>query len=307
MNTIMQTTQKKLHQKNQHNHGYDFDDLVKSHPALKPFITKNPSGQQTIRFADPLAVKTLNAALLAHHYQIKAWDIPAGYLCPPIPGRVDYLHYIADLLGHRKQVKLLDVGTGANGVYALLAASRFDWQVVATDIDQTALDNVGSVLSANPSISTAVELRLQTKPTQVFKGIIQPDEQFDVTVCNPPFHESLLAAQQSNREKVNNLAKSKNQGRNNYKTEFNFGGSNHELWCEGGELQFLNTMMLESQQYAEQCGWFTTLVSKNTLLPDAKKQLRSLKAKRIKVIEMQQGNKTTRILAWSYRRSGNHR
>ena len=40
----------------------------------------------------------LNRAILMHHYGVKSWDIPAGYLCPPIPGRADYIHSVADLL-----------------------------------------------------------------------------------------------------------------------------------------------------------------------------------------------------------------
>lgn len=292
--------QKNLHPRNQHNQGYDFASLVKAYPALKPFVTKNPAGQQTIRFADPDAVKALNTALLTQHYNIKQWDIPTGYLCPPIPGRVDYLHYVADLIGQRTSAKLLDIGTGANGIYALLAASHFDWEVVASDIDQAALDNLANVLSHNPELSPAIKLRLQTDQKHIFKGIIKADDQFDVTVCNPPFHASLLEAQQSNRQKVNNLTKNKGHKRNQYKTQFNFGGQGAELWCVGGESRFLNTMIEESQAYAKQCQWFTTLVSKSALLSHARKQLRALKAKRIKVIEMQQGNKVTRILAWSF-------
>lgn len=296
----MQQHQKNLHPNNMHNHRYDFAALVQSHAALKSFITTNPAGQQTISFADPDAVKALNTALLSHHYKIKQWDIPAGYLCPPIPGRVDYLHYIADLIGQRQSVKLLDIGTGANGIYALLAASHFGWEVVASDIDQTALDNLATILSHNPELSSAITLRQQTDQQQIFKGIINTDDQLTVSVCNPPFHVSLLAAQQSNRQKVNNLAKNKGQKRNQYKTQFNFGGQGAELWCEGGEAQFLSTMISESQTYRTQCQWFTTLVSKSSLLAAAKKQLRQCEARKVKVIEMQQGNKTTRILAWSY-------
>ncbi len=297
----MQTTKKALHANNLHNHGYDFTALVQTYPALAPFVTTNPAGEATIKFADPQAVKALNTALLAHHYQIASWDIPEGYLCPPIPGRVDYLHYIADLLGNRKPpIKLLDIGTGANGIYALLAASRFNWEVVASDVDQTALDNVATVLSHNPALSPAIELRLQTKTQHIFKGMINADDQFDVSVCNPPFHASLLAAQESNRKKTNNLARSKGQKRNQYKTQFNFGGQGTELWCEGGEARFLSTMIEESIAYGKQCRWFTTLLSRNQLLDDAKPYLKRLKARRIKVIEMQQGNKITRILAWSF-------
>ena len=43
-------------------------------------------------------MKALNKALLAHFYAVKHWDIPDGFLCPPVPGRADYVHHLADLL-----------------------------------------------------------------------------------------------------------------------------------------------------------------------------------------------------------------
>lgn len=292
---------KALHPQNLHQHGYDFTALCAVQPTLTGFIKPNPSGRASIDFSNPIAVKALNAALLKHHYDIHDWDIPKGNLCPPIPGRIDYLHYVQDLIGHNQtQVKLLDIGTGANGIYALLASQYFGWDVVASDISQPALNNVAKIIEHNPQLHQRIDLRKQQNPKQILNGIIQSGEFYTVSVCNPPFHASLLEAQNSNRQKVNKLSKSRNKKRQPHKTHLNFGGQGHELWCEGGEQQFLNTMLQESQHYAKQCLWFTSLVSKSALLTDAKKQLRNLKAKRIKVIEMQQGNKISRILAWSF-------
>ena len=58
----------------------------------------NQFGDESVDFANPAAVKALNRALLRQDYGLDYWDIPAGYLCPPIPGRADYVHYLADLL-----------------------------------------------------------------------------------------------------------------------------------------------------------------------------------------------------------------
>ncbi len=89
---------KGLHPRNLHRQGYDFTALVASFPALAPHLITTDYGQVSIPFAEPQAVLALNAALLQHHYHIQGWQLPEGYLCPPIPGRVDYLHHIADLL-----------------------------------------------------------------------------------------------------------------------------------------------------------------------------------------------------------------
>ena len=92
-------TKQKLHPRNQHSEGYDFARLVSDTPELDAFKISNPFGQATIDFQNVQAVRILNRALLKTHYNIAFWDIPEAYLCPPIPGRVDYVHYLADLPG----------------------------------------------------------------------------------------------------------------------------------------------------------------------------------------------------------------
>ncbi|MBI9098576.1 MAG: RlmF-related methyltransferase, partial [Spirochaetaceae bacterium] len=112
----------KLHERNIHRDRYDLDALIKVLPELQEYTIKNPSGEKTIDFSDPKAVLSLNKALLKKYYNVENWMIPKGYLCPPIPGRADYIHYAADLLGEMnngdvprgKRVNVLDVGTGAN-------------------------------------------------------------------------------------------------------------------------------------------------------------------------------------------------
>jgi 23S rRNA (adenine1618-N6)-methyltransferase len=46
--------------------------------------------------------------------------------------------------------------------------------------------------------------------------------------------------------------------------------------------------------------WFTTLVSKNEHLKSLMKVLQKIEPVEIKVIEMKQGQKTSRILAWTF-------
>ena len=87
-----------LHPRNRHSGRYDFATLIECCPELAPFVAPNAYGDDSIDFADPLALRALNRALLRHFYGVGPWDIPARYLCPPIPGRADHLHYLADLL-----------------------------------------------------------------------------------------------------------------------------------------------------------------------------------------------------------------
>ena len=86
-----------LHPRNPHQGRYDMEALCKACPELRSYLKSNPKDETTIDFSDSKAVLYLNKALLAHYYQTPNWQIPEGYLCPPIPGRADYIHHIADL------------------------------------------------------------------------------------------------------------------------------------------------------------------------------------------------------------------
>nr|WP_240549967.1 23S rRNA (adenine(1618)-N(6))-methyltransferase RlmF [Halomonas titanicae] len=293
-----------MHPKNLHNQGYDFPALVKSHPALAPHVKANAYGDLSIDFADPLAVKTLNAALLSRYYDIVDWDIPEGALCPPIPGRADYIHYMADLIGlghEQSSIKLLDIGTGANGIYPLLACQIYGWQCVGSDINTQSLENVATIITHNPTLKDRFTLRTQHDKNHIFEGIIQAGEFFDVSVCNPPFHASLDEALKGSQLKLNNLARSRGEQKAKAKSPtLNFGGLEAELWCKGGEQLFLKKLIRESQVYSTQCRWFSSLVSKADNVKPAKKLIRKLGAVDSREIEMKQGNKVTRILAWTF-------
>ncbi len=299
---------KTLHPRNLHNNGYDFTALVAAHPALKKHVKPNKYGDESIDFADATAVKALNSALLKHHYGIEAWNIPEGYLCPPIPGRVDYIHYVADLLqsngivaSDSRPVRMLDVGTGANGIYSLLAAQTYGWLCSGSEIDAVALKNLSAILDNNLELKNLIELRLQRDKRKIFDGVIKAGERFDLSVCNPPFHASQKEAMKSNQRKVNNLAFNRGEkAANKSKPSLNFGGQKNELWCEGGEQGFLQTMINESAQFATQCRWFTTLVSKAENVAPSKSLMRSVGSRQVLEVEMEQGNKTTRIVAWSF-------
>ncbi|WP_028021888.1 23S rRNA (adenine(1618)-N(6))-methyltransferase RlmF [Enterovibrio calviensis] len=325
--TSPQQQKKGLHPRNPHRARYDFPALVKSTPALGAFVKKNPFGDLSVDFSDPEAVKTLNKALLSHFYQVSFWDIPKGYLCPPIPGRADYLHYLADLLADThngkipkgKQIKGLDIGMGANCVYPMVGHRAYGWQFVGADIDPVSVKGAKLLVEANPSLKGGIQCRLQSNPDNIFTGMINAKERFDFTLCNPPFHTSMEEATRGSERKVRNLAaNARKKGADSRpshamshagakgalpakgKPVLNFGGQNAELWCPGGEAAFIKRMIDQSADFKTQCLWFTTMVSKKENLPVIKQSLKAVKAKDIRVIEMAQGQKVTRIVAWTF-------
>ena len=298
------TTEKThLHPRNLHRLGYDFAALIVAYPELQAFVFVNNYETQTIDFSNPEAVKALNKALLLAYYNIEYWDIPTVNLCPPIPGRADYIHYLADLLASNnygtiptnEAIQGLDIGVGANCIYPLLGNSIYGWSFVGTDTDENALQNCKTILSKNPKIADAISLQLQIESRFIFKNIITPEDRFAFTMCNPPFHASAAEADKANLRKVNTLENTKTN-----KPVLNFGGQNAELWCDGGEIKFITQMIFESAKYIKQVLWFTTLVSKKDNLHSIYKTLQKVNAVEVKTIEMTQGQKNSRVVAWTF-------
>ncbi|NIY94224.1 23S rRNA (adenine(1618)-N(6))-methyltransferase RlmF [Vibrio diazotrophicus] len=304
-----------LHNRNRHKGNYDFMALCKVLPELKPHLIKNPKGDWSISFSDPIAVKLLNKALLALHYGVTFWDIPQGYLCPPIPGRADYIHRVADLLQSENSslkqngVRALDIGVGANCIYPIIGVTEYGWSYVGSDVDPVSVKQANNIALHNHNLKGRIECRLQSDSKSIFSGIIQPNEKYDVTTCNPPFHASLAEAEQGTQRKLKNLqANKKKKGlisqpplsKQDEKTTLNFGGQKAELWCPGGEAAFIKNMAFESQQFGQQVLWFTTLISKSDNVRWMKKQLQKVGVESIKVVEMQQGQKISRFIAWTF-------
>jgi 23S rRNA (adenine1618-N6)-methyltransferase len=301
-----------LHPRNPHQGRYDLGRLQAASSELQPFVrTQAQSQQQTIDFADPLAVKALNRAILAADYGIQGWDIPEGYLCPPIPGRADHIHHLADLLAscHKgkvptgDQIRVLDIGVGANAIYPIIGHHAYGWSFVGSDVDADSLAAVARIQAANPSLSQALVCRRQPDVSQIFGNIIQAGDIFDLTLCNPPFHASAQEAAAGSLRKVRNLnsQKARNEQRANLdQATLNFGGRQNELWCEGGELKFILRMIHDSQRFAGQVFWFSTLVSKVEHVAPLRKALIAAKAVEVRVIDMAQGQKTSRLVAWTF-------
>ena len=311
------TEKTNLHPRNLDRFGYNFEQLIAKSPELQHFVSVNAhnpeASKETIDFSNPDAVKSLNKALLLSHYDIQNWDIPKNYLCPPVPGRADYIHYIADLLASSNNgiipegetVQGLDSGVGANCIYPLIGASTYGWSFVGTDIDLKAIENCSAIIEENPKLIDVISLQQQTESRFIFKNIITPEDKFTFTICNPPFHASQDEATKSTVRKINNLEKTKTTTRGGAERSetnpvLNFGGHNAELWCEGGELGFVTQMIYESAKYPMQCLWFTTLVSKKENLSSLYKTLNKVSVVEIKTIDMAQGQKTSRIVAWTF-------
>jgi 23S rRNA (adenine1618-N6)-methyltransferase len=293
----------KLHARNKHRERYDFAQLIASCPALATFVQVNPFGDESIDFFNPAAVKMLNKALLQHFYTIQDWDVPANYLCPPIPGRADYIHHLADLMAAKNNgivpngngIKCLDIGVGASCVYPIVGQHEYGWSFVGAEIDSVSITSANKIIESNPQLKDSIAIRLQKNAKNIFLDIIENDEMFDAVICNPPFHASQADADAGSLRKLSNL-----QNKRIDKPTLNFGGQNAELWCAGGEVQFVTNMIYQSKLFAHSCFWFSSLIAKQTHLKAIYAALEKASAYEVQTIAMGQGNKTSRIVAWTF-------
>ncbi|MCH8617857.1 23S rRNA (adenine(1618)-N(6))-methyltransferase RlmF [Undibacterium sp. TS12] len=301
-----------MHPRNRHQGHYDFAALIKIEPALGKLLTDNPMGQTSMDFSNPLSVKLLNKALLHSCYGIHGWDLPAHNLCPPVPGRADYLHYLADLLATGnmgriptgENVHALDIGTGASCIYPLIGSSEYGWRFTATDINTDSLGNARQILAHNPELEKRIDLRLQEQADSIFNHIIASDDWFDVSLCNPPFHRSAAEARAGSLRKWENLGKTTRDQQG--QPVLNFSGRDAELWCKGGELAFIQNMIRESAGIPTKILWFSSLVSKSSNMPGILDTLKQVKVCSHKTIIMSQGNKESRLIAWTFLNPAQH-
>ena len=279
-----------MHSNNPYIEDYNFKQLVAQFPDLGDFVFINDHGNQSIKFSDNKAVKALNTALLKVDYGI-VWELPVNNLCPPIPGRLDYLLHISDLIP-KKELRLLDIGTGSNLIYPILGTCHFNWKCTGSEVNSESLKNAQKIIANNSKLS-GIELRQQKFKNNIFEGIITSKDFFDVVVCNPPFYKNRTDAERRNQRKVKNLGLMDEE-------RLNFGGLSNELWYKGGEEAFIKKMALESSNYKDQVQWFTAIVSQKDNLKNIKRAINKTKPTDVRIVEMAQGNKISRFVAWTF-------
>ena len=292
-----------LHPRNKNRGRYDLSALISINPELAKYITPNKYGEDSVDFSNPTAVKILNKSLLNYYYKINYWEFSDKYLCPPIPGRADYIHHIADLLSESNfgvipigdKITCFDIGIGASCIYPIIGVSEYNWNFICSDIDPRLIESANNIVNRNSSLKNKVECRLQKNQKDIFFGIIGREEKIDLSICNPPFHSSVANALKGTRRKVKNLS-----GYDEINPTLNFAGTSNELVYDGGEYMFIHNMLRESKKFAKNCYWFSTLVSKQSNLKGIYKSLEKIEAKQITTKLMGTGNKSTRIVAWTF-------
>jgi len=184
---------------------------------------------------------------------------------------------------------------GASCIYPIIGTKEYDWKFIASDIDPKSIDSARKIIESNDILKNKIECRLQKNKNSIFKNILEKEDKIDLIICNPPFHSSKEDAQKSTLRKLRNLSEKKIK-----KNHVKFAGLNNEIIFEGGEIKFIENIINESKLYSNNCYWFSTLVSKQSNLKKTYKLIDRNGAYFVKTIQLGTGNKSSRIVAWTY-------
>ncbi|KAE8781922.1 methyltransferase-like protein 16 [Hordeum vulgare] len=295
----------------------DFAALAALYPSFAPFVAVSGGGRASVDFTDFAATRELTRVLLLHDHGVNWW-IPDGQLCPTVPNRSNYIHWIEDLLSSdliprisnsSETVRGFDIGTGANCIYPLLGASLLGWSFVGSDVTDVALEWAKRNVESNPHLAGLIEIRnaneapCSSKPETVaeeavrenisepvdgvvrsiapiFVGVVKDSESFDFCMCNPPFFESMEEA-----------------GLN---PKTSCAGTAEEMACPGGEQAFITHIIEDSVSFKNSFRWFTSMVGRKANLKLLVSKVREAGASVVKTTEFVQGQTARWGLAWSF-------
>ncbi|WVW82082.1 hypothetical protein I302_104087 [Kwoniella bestiolae CBS 10118] len=272
----------------------DFARLASRFPDFAQYVTISEEGYASIDFQNPAALRSLTRCLLKED-----WDLDVGLredrLCPTLTNRLDYLLHVLDLEPYlaaspsSRPLRVLDIGTGATAIYPiLLHRLRPDAQITATELDELSYNHSLSVLSQNSIPSSSINAVHAPSAEPILFPILDNErEEWDLTICNPPFFGS--------EEEMKEGQEGKELGAHAAPT-----AANNELITPGGEIAFVGKMIKESLKIGERCRWYTSLIGKYSSLTPLIELLREHKIDNYLLKSIKQSKTTRWILGWSY-------
>lgn len=314
----------------------DFGLLASLYPTFQPYVFYSRDGRPRIDWKDYNATRELTRVLLLHDHGLNWW-IPDCQLCPTVPNRSNYIHWIEDLLSSNiivdnradsAVVRGFDIGTGANCIYPLLGSSLLGWRFVGSDVTEVALEWAEKNVKNNPHISGLIEIRKVDNSEEVVREQLQIGDIRDCesNICNldgtsigtsvscpaelrsgvkmsyegPP----ILVGVVKDEEKFDfcmcnpPFFETMEEAGLNPKTAC--GGTSEEMVCPGGEQAFVTRIIDDSVKLKQTFRWYTSMVGKKSNLKILISKLRAVGITIVKTTEFVQGQTCRWGLAWSF-------
>ncbi|XP_077579585.1 RNA N(6)-adenosine-methyltransferase mettl16 isoform X1 [Stigmatopora nigra] len=267
----------------------DFAYLASKYPEFQAHVQTNLSGKAVLNFKEPEAVRALTCTLLKEDFGLSI-EIPLERLIPTVPLRLNYIHWVEDLIDGQKQPRRgIDIGTGASCIYPLLGASMNGWFFLATEVDDICFDYATRNVEQN-NLSDLVKVVKVPQKTLLMDALKEETEiVYDFCMCNPPFFANQLEAKGVNSRNARRPPPS----------SVNTGGVT-EIMAEGGELEFVKRIIHDSLQLKKRLRWYSCMLGKKCSLVPLKEELRKQGVPKVTHTEFCQGRTMRWALAWSF-------
>lgn len=272
----------------------DFAYLASKYPEFKQHVQVNLSGRVSVNFKDPEAVRALTCTLLKEDFGLHI-DIPLERLIPTVPLRLNYIHWVEDLIAQQNALANgsaiwgIDIGTGASCIYPLLGATLNGWYFIATEVDDVCYSYAKKNVEQN-NLSALIKVVKVPQKTLLLDALEEESEViYDFCMCNPPFFANQLEAKGVNSRNPRRPPPS----------SVNTGGIT-EIMAEGGELEFVKRIIHDSLQLKKRLRWYSCMLGKKCSLAPLKEELRIHRVPKVTHTEFCQGRTMRWALAWSF-------
>ncbi|KAM4795094.1 RNA N(6)-adenosine-methyltransferase METTL16 [Rhinophrynus dorsalis] len=271
----------------------DFAYLASKYPDFKQHVNVNLAGKISLNFKDPCAVRALTCTLLKEDFGLSI-DIPLERLIPTVPLRLNYIHWVEDLISYlgTDQTALrrgIDIGTGASCIYPLLGATLNGWYFLATEVDDICFNYAKKNVEQN-NLADLIKVVKVPQKTLLMDALKEESEIiYDFCMCNPPFFANQMEAQGVNSRNPHRPPPS----------SVNTGGIT-EIMAEGGELEFVKRIIHDSLQLKKRLRWYSCMLGKKCSLAPLKEELKIQGVPKVSHTEFYQGRTMRWALAWSF-------
>ncbi|XP_050363434.1 uncharacterized protein LOC126782261 [Argentina anserina] len=308
----------------------DFAELASLYPSFKPFVSFGRNGRPRIDWTDFNATRELTRVLLLHDHRLNWW-IPDGQLCPTVPNRSNYIHWIEDLLSsdvvakttrNGDRVRGFDIGTGANCIYPLLGASLLGWSFVGTDMTDVALEWAEKNVRDNPHLSELIEIRKVEHGENTFPAegsnndvLFSSKSEIDLTeedmakegnthlntgYDGPPILLGVVRDGEEFDFCMCNPPFFETMEEAGLNPKTSCGGTPAEMICPGGEKAFITRIIEDSVTLKHTFRWYTSMLGRKSNLKLLTSKLWEVGATVVKTTEFVQGQTCRWGLAWSF-------
>ncbi|XP_051891798.1 RNA N6-adenosine-methyltransferase mettl16 [Pristis pectinata] len=270
----------------------DFSYLASKYKEFQQHVHTNLTGKVSLNFKDPEAVRALTCTLLKEDFGLTI-DIPLERLIPTVPLRLNYIHWVEDLIGSgtnkSELIRGIDIGTGASCIYPLLGATMNGWFFLATEVDDMCFDYATKNVEQN-NLSDLIKVVKVPQKTLLMDALKEESEiVYDFCMCNPPFFANQMEAKGVNSRNPSRPPPS----------SINTGGIT-EIMAEGGELEFVKRIIHDSLQLKKRLRWYSCMLGKKCSLVPLKEELRQQGVPKVTHTEFCQGRTMRWALAWSF-------